>query len=56
MQDIALFSRKIYTAGTNPTRPPVVTVATNVNPEEKKSTIMQIWDPWMKIGTFLGPK
>ena len=31
MQEIALFSRKIYTAGTNFTRPPVVTVATNLN-------------------------
>ena len=31
MRDIALISRKIYTAGTNFTRPPVVTVATNLN-------------------------
>ena len=31
MQEIALFSGKIYTAGTNFTRPPVVTVATNLN-------------------------
>ena len=31
MQDIALFPRKIYTAGTNFTRPPVVTAATNLN-------------------------
>ena len=31
MQGIALISRKIYTAGTNFTRPPVVTVATNLN-------------------------
>ena len=31
MQEIALISRKIYTAGTNFTRPPVVTVATNLN-------------------------
>ena len=30
-QEIALFSWKIYTAGTNFTRPPVVTVATNLN-------------------------
>ena len=32
MRDIALISRKIYTAGTNFTRPPVVMVATNLNP------------------------
>ena len=31
MPEIALFSGKIYTAGTNFTRPPVVTVATNLN-------------------------
>ena len=31
MRDIALFSREIYTAGTNFTQPPVVTVATNLN-------------------------
>ena len=31
MPEIALFSRKIYTAGTNFTRPPVATVATNLN-------------------------
>ena len=31
MQEIALFSGKIYTAGTNFTRPLVVTVATNIN-------------------------
>ena len=33
MRGIALFSGKIYTAGTNFTRPPVVTVATNLNSE-----------------------
>ena len=31
MREIALFSGKIYTAGTNLTRPQVVTVATNLN-------------------------
>ena len=31
MQEIALFSGKIYTVGKNFTRPPVVTVATNLN-------------------------
>ena len=31
MREIALFSGKIYTPGTNFTRPPVVTVATNLN-------------------------
>ena len=31
MREIALFSRKIYTAGTNFTQPLVVTVATNLN-------------------------
>ena len=31
MREIALFSGKIYTAGTNFTRLPVVTVATNLN-------------------------
>ena len=31
MREIALFSGKIYTAETNFTRPPVVTVATNLN-------------------------
>ena len=30
MGEIVLFSRKIYTAGKNFTRPPVVTVATNI--------------------------
>ena len=33
MHEIALFSGNIYTAGTNFTRPPVVTVATNLNSE-----------------------
>ena len=31
MREIALFSGKIYTPQTNFTRPPVVTVATNLN-------------------------
>ena len=31
MREIALFSGKIYTVGTNFTRPSVVTVATNLN-------------------------
>ena len=31
MREITLFSEKIYTAGTNFTRPPVMTVATNLN-------------------------
>ena len=31
MQEIALFSGKIYTVGKNFTRPPVVTIATNLN-------------------------
>ena len=31
MREIALFSGKIYTADTNFTRPPVATVATNLN-------------------------
>ena len=31
MRDIALISKKIYTTGTHFTRPPVVTVATNLN-------------------------
>ena len=31
MQEITLFSRKIYTVGKNFTRPPVVTVPTNLN-------------------------
>ena len=30
MREIVLFSREIYTTGTNFTRPPVVTVATNL--------------------------
>ena len=34
MQDIALISRKIYTAGTNFTRLPVMTVAPNLNSDE----------------------
>ena len=33
MREIALFSGKIYTAGTNFTRPPAVTVATNLSSE-----------------------
>ena len=33
MRQIALFSGEIYTAGTNFTQPPVVTVATNLNSE-----------------------
>ena len=35
MREIALFSGKIYTAGTNFTRPPAVTVATNLNSDNK---------------------
>ena len=35
MQEIALFSREIYTPETNFTRPPVVTVATNLNSEDQ---------------------
>ena len=31
MREIALFSWKLYTAGTNFTQPPVVTIATNLN-------------------------
>ena len=34
MREIALFSGKIYTAGTNFTRPLVVTVATNLNSDD----------------------
>ena len=33
IREIALFSGKIYTVGKNFTRPPVVTVATNLNSE-----------------------
>ena len=39
MRDIALFSRQIYTAGTNFTRPPVVTVATNLNSDKGIGTL-----------------
>ena len=44
MRETALFSRNIYTPGTNFTRPPVVTVATNLNsgfwpPKSKKFAI-----------------
>ena len=35
MREITLFSRKVYTAGTNFTRPPVVTVATNLNSDHE---------------------
>ena len=35
MREIALFSGKIYTAGTNFTRLPVVTVATNLNSDDE---------------------
>ena len=31
MREIVLYSAKIYTAGTNFTRPPVMTTATNLN-------------------------
>ena len=34
MREIALFFWKIYTAGTNSTRLPVMTVATNLNSDE----------------------
>ena len=34
MQEITLFAGKIYTAGKNFTRPPVVTVATNLNSDD----------------------
>ena len=42
MQDIALISRKIYTAGTNFTRLPVVTVATILNSGFHQSAANQV--------------
>ena len=39
MQEIALFSGKVNTAGTNFTRPPVVTVATNLNSASGVATL-----------------
>ena len=46
MRDIALISRKIYTAGTNFTRPPVVTVATNLNSAcvSTPEVILYLWN------------
>ena len=34
LREIALFSGKIYTGATNFTRPPVMTVATNINSDQ----------------------
>ena len=51
-----MISRKIYTAGTNFTRPPVVTVATNLNSESQvpqKSWLpsnQTSWDKYMLNG------
>ena len=42
MRDIALISGKIYTAGKNFTRPPVVTVATNLNSVNLWGVIMNL--------------
>ena len=42
MREIALFSRQIYTPETNFTRPPVVTVATNLNSASLSSLISAI--------------
>ena len=44
MREIALFSWKIHTAGTNFTRPPVVMIATNLNSGEP-STWSLFWGP-----------
>ena len=56
MQEIALFSGKIYTAGTNFTRPSVVTVATNLNSGHALLTNKQIVipeeDEWVEIVIF----
>ena len=51
MREIALFPRKIYTAGTNCTQPLAVTVATNLNSADELISRF-IADPFLL--TFIG--
>ena len=53
MREIALFSGKIYTTGTNFARPPVVTVATNLNSGDLLRSVPYISrGDYMKLGSF----
>ena len=49
MQEIAFFSGKIYTAGTNFTRPPVMTVATNLDSVKVVTKVVALGDS-QKVG------
>ena len=49
MREIALFSGKIYTAGTNFTRPPVMTVATNLDSVKVVTKVVALGDS-QKVG------
>ena len=52
------FFGQIYTAGTNFTQTPVVTVATNINSEEKKkhyhADMISLNEKWHLLGTKIG--
>ena len=50
MREIALFSKKIYTLRANFTRPPFVTVATNLNSVVILGDFIQRW-----VRNLLGP-
>ena len=57
MREIALFSRKIYTAGTNSTRPPVVTVVKSQPRREEKhyhADMRSLNENWHLLGTKIG--
>ena len=49
MQEIALFFGEIYTAGTNFTRPLVVTIATNLNSVKVVTKVVALGDS-QKVG------
>ena len=49
MQEIALISRKIYTAGTYFTLPLVMTVATNLNPVENIDNELRSDHGWIVL-------
>ena len=57
MQEIKLFSRKFYTIGTNFTRLPVVTVATNLNSASTFPLVLNaitlILAPWSQINVII---
>ena len=49
MREIAMFFGKIYTAGTNFTRPLVVTIATNLNSVKVVTKVVALGDS-QKVG------